>query len=134
MINESHSTPTSTLPLNGVIINGSALTLTTNEDISNQSRMVAMIGIKLKVLKRSGTLHGFNGSHSPPTSSHMLFEKQNLFLFRSETTKHLVHNIIPYVNKEMIRMKDDMLTTIHPKTIKLLSQYEPQKYHMGPKI
>ena len=78
-LNGSHSPPASTPPLNGVI--------------RGQPVNIATFGIKSKVLvrtlrkydftvvlkkkkkkkKNSGTLHCFNGSHSSPGSSHMLF-------------------------------------------------------------
>ena len=37
--------------------------------IRGQPPKLAMFGVKLKPLKKSGTLYDLNGSHSPPVSS-----------------------------------------------------------------
>ena len=49
-----------------------SLILTPNGAIRGQPRKVAMFGIKLKVLKTSGTLYDLNGFHSSPVSSQPL--------------------------------------------------------------
>ena len=52
-----------------------------------QPRKVAMFGIKLKALMKSGTLYDLNGSHSPPPPA----SSQSLNGGRSDRDPHWSH-------------------------------------------